>query len=88
MEVRMVSTTKAPTAASQQSFLEFFFLFFPRSNAGKSLKFLIFLLVTIAVLIPGCTSTTGIRMEMPDGTYPVHLYDGGVKRNVTYMIFI
>ena len=84
----MVSNTKAPAAASQLSFLELFFLFFPRNYAGKSAKFLIFLLVTIAVLISGCTSTTGFRMEMPDGTYPVHLYDGGIKRNVTYMIFI
>ena len=84
----MVSNTKVAAATSQLSFPEFFFLFFPRNDAGKSVKFPIFLLVTIAVLISGCTSTTGFRMEMPDGTYPVHLYDGGIKRNVTYMIFI
>ena len=84
----MVSNAKVPAAASQLSFPKSFFLFFPLNYAGTSVKFLIFLLVTIAVLIPGCTSTTGFRMEMPDGTYPVHLYDGGIKRNVTYMIFI
>ena len=84
----MVSNAKAPAAASQLSFPEFFFLFFPRNHLGKSVKFLIFLLVTIVVLISGCTSTTGFRMEMPDGTYPVHLYDDGIKRNVTYIIFI
>ena len=84
----MVSNAKAPTTALQLSFPEFLFLFFSSNYAGKSVKFLILLLVTIAVLISGCTSTTGFRMEMPDGTYPVHLYDGGIKRNVTYMIFI
>ena len=84
----MVSNAKAASVVSQLSFPQFFFLFFPRNDAGKSVKFLILLLVTIAVLISGCTSTTGFRMEMPDGTYPVHLYDGGIKRNMTYMIFI
>ena len=84
----MVSKAKALAAAPQLSFPEFFFLFFPRNYAVKSVKSLILLLVMIAVLISGCASTTGFRIEMPDGTYPVHLYDGGIKRNVTYMIFI